>query len=91
MLVEVFLYLQVLDVLSTLIGFSLGSTEASPFVRLLVRVGPALGLILSKLIAGGLVLYCALSHRLRLIRLVNYWYAVVVVWNLYTALRALNS
>ena len=31
--VIVFLYLQILDVLSTLIGFSLGNTEASPFVR----------------------------------------------------------
>jgi hypothetical protein len=32
-LIEVFLYLQVLDILSTLIGFSLGNEEASPMVR----------------------------------------------------------
>ena len=41
---EVFLYLQVLDVMSTLIGFSLGNAEASPFIRLLVRWGPLAGL-----------------------------------------------
>ena len=41
---EVFLYLQVLDIMSTLIGFSLGNAEASPFIRLLVRWGPVTGL-----------------------------------------------
>ena len=41
-LIEVFLYLQVLDILTTLIGFSLGNSEASPFVRLMVHWGPCL-------------------------------------------------
>jgi hypothetical protein len=39
-----FLYLQVLDVLTTLVGFSLGASEASPFISALTRWGlsPAL-------------------------------------------------
>jgi len=40
--VKLFLYLQVLDLLSTLIGFSLGNAEASPFIRMLVRWGPVI-------------------------------------------------
>jgi len=49
-LIEVFLYLQVLDILITLIGFSLGNTEASPFVRMMVHWGPFTGLVLSKIV-----------------------------------------
>jgi hypothetical protein len=87
--ISVFLYLQVLDVLSTLIGFSLGNTEASPFVRLLIRFGPVAGLVLSKALAIGLVAVCFAIKRIRLIRLINFWYAALVIWNLYTVLTVL--
>jgi hypothetical protein len=70
--ISVFLYLQVLDVLSTLIGFSLGNTEASPFVRLMIRFGPVAGLVLSKAVAVALVAVCFAIKRTRLIRLINY-------------------
>ena len=53
-LIEVFLYRQVLDILSTLIGFSLGVSEASPFIRLMVAWGPVAGLAASKILAVGL-------------------------------------
>ena len=86
---SVFLYLQVLDVLSTLIGFSLGNTEASPFVRLLIRWGPVAGLALSKAVAIGLAAVCFAFKRTALIRLINYWYAALVIWNLYTVLTVL--
>src|SRR6266404_2714057 len=88
---EVFLYLQVLDVMSTLIGFSLGNAEASPFIRLLVRWGPLAGLAASKLCAAALVLLCYRLQRAALMRWINYWYALLVVWNLYTVLKVLNS
>jgi hypothetical protein len=87
--VAVFVYLQALDVLSTLIGFSLGNTEASPFVRLLIRFGPVAGLVLSKAVALGLVAVCFAIKRMRLIRLINFWYAALVVWNLVTVLTVL--
>ena len=90
-LIEVFLYLQVLDVLSTLIGFSLGNGEASPFVRLLIRWGPVNGLLLSKIVAVGLASVCLLLRRRKLIHWINYGYAALVVWNLYTTLRVLNA
>ena len=58
-----------------LIGFSLGNTEASPFVRLLVRFGPVAGLAISKVVALGLVAACFVLKRMRMIRFINYWYA----------------
>jgi hypothetical protein len=88
---EVFFYLQVLDILSTLVGFSLGNTEASPFIRLLVRYGPVAGLIVSKVVAALLLSACLLLKRWDFIRWINYWYAALVVWNLCTALTVLNS
>src|SRR6266849_1867474 len=90
-LIEVFLYLQVLDILSTLIGFSLGNTEASPFIRLLIRWGPVTGLLVSKLFAAGLAILCLLLNKRSLIRWINYWYAALVLWNLYVVLKVLNS
>ena len=90
-LLEVFLYLQILDVMSTLIGFSLGNTEASPFIRLLIRWGPVTGLVCSKLFAAGCLTICILLHRWGFIRWINYWYAALVMWNLVIILRVLNS
>jgi Domain of unknown function (DUF5658) len=90
-LIEVFLYLQILDILTTLIGFSLGNTEASPFVRLMVQWGPVNGLLVSKILAVGLAFACLLLRRRKLILWINYWYAAVVAWNLYTTLRVLNG
>jgi hypothetical protein len=90
-LIEVFLYLQILDILTTLIGFSLGNGEASPFIRLMVRWGPVSGLLVSKLVAVAVASVCLMLRRRRLIHWINYWYAAVVVWNLYTTLRVLNA
>jgi len=87
--VIIFLYLQLLDVLSTLIGFSLGNTEASPFIRLLVRWGPVAGLALSKAVALALIAACFVLKRMRMIRFINYWYAGLVVWNLFVVLTVL--
>jgi len=90
-LIEVFLYLQVLDLLSTLIGFSLGNSEASPFVRLLVHWGPVTGVVLSKILAVAIASICLLLRRRKLILWINYFYAALVVWNLYTTLRVLSA
>src|SRR5579871_6093732 len=90
-LLEVFVYLQILDVMSTLIGFSLGNPEASPFIRLLIRFGPVTGLICSKGFAAACALLCIAIKRWEVIRWINCWYAVLVAWNLFTIWRVLNS
>ncbi|HEY2017694.1 MAG TPA: DUF5658 family protein [Bryobacteraceae bacterium] len=84
----IFVYLQLLDLLTTLIGFRLGAGEASPFIRMLMHAGPALGVTLSKLVAlalGGICIWAKKSH---LIRWVSYWYAGLVVWNLMVLLAS---
>jgi len=79
---QVFLYLQLLDVLTTLLGFRAGLMEASPFVRVLVHFGPLAGLLADKVFAVFLAVLCVWSGRSRMIRWVNYWYAALVTWNI---------
>lgn len=79
---HIFIYLQLLDLLTTLVGFRLGAAEASPFIRVLMHAGPAAGVLLSKLVALALGGLCVYVKKLNLIRWVSYWYAGLVVWNL---------
>jgi len=79
---EIFVYLQLLDFMTTMVGLYLGASEASPFIRSLMSWGPALGLMSSKLIALTLAGFCLWSRKHHIIRWINYWFAAVVVWNL---------
>jgi hypothetical protein len=88
--IEVFIYLQLLDFLTTLIGMRLGLGEASPFIRWLMHVGPATGLAFSKLVAFILGGACIWLERQYLLRWINYWYAGLVVWNMSLILRVLR-
>ena len=85
---QLFIYLQLLDLLTTLIGLRLGASEASPFIRLLMHAGPVTGLALSKLFALALGGLCVYRKKYRLIRLASYWYGCLVVWNLMVLLAA---
>jgi len=88
--VAIFIYLQLLDVLTTLLGFRLGAGEVSPFIRMLMHAGPATGVILSKLVALGLGGVCVHLKRLHVVRWATYWYGALIVWNLMVALAAQN-
>jgi hypothetical protein len=85
---QVFIYLQLLDLLTTLVGFKMGAAEASPFIRLLMQAGPATGVAASKLIALGLGALCVYLKKQHLIRWATYWYGALVVWNLMVMLSA---
>ena len=80
--ISIFVYLQLLDLLTTLVGFRLGASEASPFIRALMHFGPAAGVVLSKLFALGLAGLCLYLKKDRLVRWITYWYGALVVWNL---------
>jgi hypothetical protein len=82
----IFLYLQLLDLMTTMIGLQLGAAEASPFIGWLMRWGPALGVALSKGVALGLAAVCLWAGKRRVIRWISFWYAGLVVWNLYIIL-----
>jgi hypothetical protein len=80
--IELFLYLQLLDFMTTLIGMRLGLGEASPFVRHLMKTDPTMGLLVSKLVAFALAGVCVWLNKRHVVRWINYWYAVLVVWNM---------
>ncbi len=88
--IQWFLYLQVLDFLTTLLGFRVGAVEASPFIRLLMHAGPMVGVFLSKLLALTLAAFCLYFRKRHLVNWVTWWYAALVIWNLLVILAALG-
>jgi hypothetical protein len=79
--IGLFLALQVLDVLTTLIGLHLGAHEGSTFIGHLLRTGPVSGLIISKIFAAGLAAFAVFLNRKRLLVFLNFWFAALVTWN----------
>ncbi len=79
---QLFFYLQVLDFLTTLVGFRLGAVECAPFTRHLLRMTPEYGVALDKLTAVLLAIICYRIGRPRVIGWINTWFAALVVWNL---------
>lgn len=79
----VFVFLQLLDILTTLLGLRVGAREGSLFIGRLMQVGPLAALLISKIIAVCLVGMAVRWHRPRVVVLVNYWVALVVAWNLF--------
>jgi hypothetical protein len=79
-----FLYLQVLDLLTTLVFLAVGVREANPVIRLLVSGAgsPLGGLLAGKAIALGLAYCCWRQRRQALLGRVNFFYAGLVLWNL---------
>ncbi|MFB3826734.1 MAG: DUF5658 family protein [Bryobacteraceae bacterium] len=86
--VHIFFYLQLLDLLTTLIGLNIGASEASPFIRMLMNFGPAVGVFASKMVAVAIAIACIRLQRRHVIRWVSYWYAGLVMWNLFVILAA---
>lgn len=79
---QMFLYLQVLDFFTTLIGFRLGLAEASPLIQALLPFGSIMALTISKLAALVLAGVCIGLDKHYLVRWITYWYAALVAWNL---------
>ena len=77
-----FVVLQVLDILTTLAAFHVGAFEANPLMAHLTReFGLTGGLIAGKVMAVLIVLGV---HRR--VWIVNLFYSMVVVWNVYVVL-----
>jgi hypothetical protein len=79
-----FSYLQLLDILTTLVFLTSGVHEANPVVKLAMVAArsPLWGLLILKLFAVGGALYCTRTARLRLLTRINLFFAALVVWNL---------
>ena len=88
-----FLYLQLLDVLTTLAFLVAGAREINPLIRLLAESAgtPLAGLIVAKAIAVALALFCWKSDRRKLLARVNVFYAALVAWNVVAFLVRANT
>ena len=77
-------YLQVLDFMTTTAFLLNGIREGNPLVRMAIHYGPSplSGLLLVKLAALGLGVYCWRFGKVRLLGRINILFALVVTWNL---------
>jgi hypothetical protein len=77
-------YLQVLDFLTTVAFLVNGIKEANPVVRWMLKLGPNPigGLIVVKLLAILLGVYCWRVGRQRLLSRINVVFATLIAWNL---------
>jgi hypothetical protein len=89
----VFILLQCLDLLTTLVFISRGLTEGNPIVHwaLYFTGVPWVGMVLMKLVASLIGLYCYTNGRVNLLRRANMAYSLVVGWNLLGITAALAA
>ncbi len=78
-----FVYLQVLDALTTIAFMMYGVAELNPVIKWVMRESPSAltGLLLVKILAVGLAFYCIVRARQKLLRKVNVFFALVVAYN----------
>lgn len=83
-LIARFSYLQVLDMVTTVLFLSAGAEEANPFVNLALRsvAHPWLGLLLVKIIAFAIAFYCWRIGKDAVLVRANRFFACIVAWNI---------
>jgi hypothetical protein len=83
-------YLQVLDFLSTIAFLVNGVREGNPVVRMVLGAGinPIYSLLLVKLLAILLGLYCWRAGKHQLLARINLLFALLVAWNLVALIMA---
>jgi len=85
MLLFEFICLQVLDALTTMLFLGRGVAEGNPLVRAALdasQLGPALPLAAIKLAGIAAASYAYRSGRWKMLRRVNWLFALCVAWNL---------
>ena len=81
-----FVALQLLDVLTTIIGVRMGAGESSTFIARLMHVDPLSALLVAKLFAVALLAIALKIRRPRAVVFLNFWFVGIVSWNLATIL-----
>jgi|GEM_PF-789310 hypothetical protein len=79
---SLFIYLQILDFLTTILFLKMGLFEASWVVAALIRWSPILGVLAAKLGTVTLGFIAVRYHKDRVMRLANLGYCGVIAWNL---------
>jgi len=81
-ILTLFIYLQLLDFLTTVLFLKMGLTEASWVIAALIRWSPVLGVLAAKFGTVALAIIAIRLHKDRLMRWVNLGYSGVIAWNL---------
>jgi hypothetical protein len=78
-----FIYLQFMDLLTTVAFLLYGVAELNPIVQWAMRVSPSAlgGLVAVKVLAVLLALFCIARARHKLLRRVNVFFALIVAYN----------
>ncbi|HEV8146864.1 MAG TPA: DUF5658 family protein [Bryobacteraceae bacterium] len=86
-------YLQVLDFMTTVAFLLHGIREGNPLVRFALNYAPhpMTGLIVVKVAALGLGIYCWRCGRNRLLSRINLLFALVVAWNMVALIVAASK
>ena len=86
-------YLQLLDLMTTMAFLMSGVQEGNPVVRWAIvhAPTPASGLLLVKVFALGLGIYCWRYGRDKLLNRINIAFAMVVAWNLLALLAGMTQ
>jgi len=79
---SLFIYLQLLDFLTTILFLKLGLFESSWVVAALIRWSPVLGLAAAKVTTILLGWVAVRFHKDRVMRFANVGYSGVIAWNL---------
>jgi hypothetical protein len=79
----VFISLQALDFVTTLIVLRMGGSEANPLVSRFMLVGSLQGLLFTKVLALTIAVVAVRARKYRVLRVVNVVFAGVVLWNLF--------
>jgi hypothetical protein len=79
--IPVFVALQALDIITTMLGIRLGASEGSAFVARLMSAGVLPGLLLTKLFAVVLICSALAVECPRVLSRANVWFAALITWN----------
>jgi hypothetical protein len=79
-----FVYLQLLDILTTIAFLMQGVAEGNPIIRWALNQGqnPLHSLMLVKAASIALAAYCVIRSRKRVLRIANIFFAALVAYNL---------
>jgi len=77
-------YLQILDLLTTVAFLISGVKEANPLVKgmMTMTASPVTGLLLVKMLAIALGIYCWRIHKYKLLGRMDVLFSVLVAWNM---------
>jgi hypothetical protein len=81
-LLQVFVFLQLLDFLTTILVLKHGGYEANPFVSQLMLLGPVNGLFVAKVLVVGIGAAIMWFQRNRVVFIANYIYALTLRYSL---------